>query len=450
MSAPPPRRRPPAGPRAVAADVLVRVERDGAFAAAALDAALDRHADLDRRDRALATELTYGVLRLQRYLERRLRRHAPKGTGSLDATTRAHLLVAAYQLVALERVPAFAAVSEAVSHVRALRGPRLAGFANAVLRKLAAEGRASREELALESFDALDPWLRGRLVAAVGEPAARALVALDPTAPPPTCLRVLDEGARADVMARVAAAYPDAEVAPGRVSPLAIVTRGLGRAADVPDVADGSAVVQEEGSQLVALALGARAGERVLDACAGRGNKTAILARAVGATGAVDAADLHEAKLEQLARALAYGGDRAGRVAAVDWSRGVGSFAGVSYDAVLVDAPCSGTGTLRRRPDLAARRSEANLAELTALQRAIVRHVATLVRPGGRLVYAVCSVLPEELEEVTGELAALAFAPAPFEGASARALAGEATTLRLLPHLHDTDGYALASFRRAP
>lgn len=436
------------GPRGVAAEVLVRVEKDGAFAAAALDAALDRHASLDRRDRALATELAYGVLRLKSYLEARVRRHAPKGTGSLDPTTRAHLLLAAYQLVALERVPAFAAVSEAVGAIRALRGPRLAGFANAVLRKLAAEGRATREELSLASFDALDGWLRGRLVAAVGEASARALVSLDPTAPPPTCLRVLDEGARADVAARIAAAYPDAEVALGRVSPLAIVTRGLGRTADVPGVAEGDVVAQEEGSQLVALALGAREGERVLDACAGRGNKTAILARAVGASGVVDAADLHEAKLEHLARTLSRGGARAGRMAAVDWSRGVGAFGGAAYDAVLVDAPCSGTGTLRRRPDLAARRSETNLAELTDLQRAIVRQVATLVRPGGRLVYAVCSVLPEELEDVVCELGTLGFSEAPFAGEPARALAGDSARLRLMPDVHDTDGYALASFRR--
>jgi 16S rRNA (cytosine967-C5)-methyltransferase len=116
-----------------------------------------------------------------------------------------------------------------------------------------------------------------------------------------------------------------------------------------------------------------------------------------------------------------------------------------------VDAPCSGVGTLRRRPDLALRREPADLARLAALQAAIALRVATRLKPGGRLVYAVCSVLAEEGERVVEEVLAgdAAMRLAPFDGEAARALAGDAPTLRLLPHVHGTDGYFLASFVRA-
>jgi 16S rRNA (cytosine967-C5)-methyltransferase len=181
----------------------------------------------------------------------------------------------------------------------------------------------------------------------------------------------------------------------------------------------------------VALALGAREGETVLDACAGRGNKTAILARAVGPSGAVDAADSHPKKLDQLRRELARLDLSVRRTFAVDWSVGDGGIE-ARYDRVLVDAPCSGTGTLRRRPEIALRRDWADLAALTALQTAIATRTAGLLKPGGTMVYAVCSVLREEAEEVTGRVMA---ARPGLELEHAR---------RLLPQADGTDGYFIA------
>jgi 16S rRNA (cytosine967-C5)-methyltransferase len=167
-------------------------------------------------------------------------------------------------------------------------------------------------------------------------------------------------------------------------------------------------------------------------------------------TGAVDAADVHPAKLEALARDLSRTRRSVRACYAVDWSVGSGDVPR-DYDRVLVDAPCSGVGTLRRRPDLQARREEGDLASLPALQRAILARAADHVRPGGRLVYAVCSVLREEAEEVIASL--LAARPdltlAPFDSPAARAKAGDAPTLRLLPHVDGTDGYFVASLVRA-
>ena len=438
----PPRRAPTA--RSVAAEVVVRVLRDKAFAAAALDADLERNVQLDVRDRALATELAYGTLRLLGWLTKRLDRHATRGIGSVDVQVRAQLLVAAYQVLVLTRVPAFAAVDEAVNAVKALRGPRVAGFANAVLRKHAAEPTPAADELARAALDAADPALARAIVSAVGDAGAVRLLATEES--PPLGLRVERAGERDTWIARLREARPEARIEAGRVSPLAIVARGAGRLTDLPGWEEGAWTSQEEGSQVIALALGARAGESVLDACAGRGNKTGLLAREVGESGAVDAADLHPAKLERLVDELARIGVAPRATFAVDWAAGTGAVTG-PYDRVLVDAPCSGTGTIRRRPELLLRRKAADLPGLAELQRAILARVAGLVRPGGRLVYAVCSVLREEAEDVIAVADALGLAAAPFDAEIAANLApGGATAFRLSPLEHETDGYFVASF----
>ena len=431
--------------RSVAAEVVVRVLRDKAYAAAALDADLERNIQLDVRDRALATELAYGTLRLLGWLEKRVGRHTSRGLSSVEVQVRAHLLVAAYQILVLTRVPAFAAVDEAVSTIKALRGPRVAGFANAVLRKVAAEPRPSAEEIARAALAAAEPALAAAIVRAVGEEGALRVLSSEES--PPLGLRVEVEATRDEWLARLREARPDASIEPGLVSPTAIVLRGAGRLGDLPGWAEGAWTSQEEGSQVIAMSLGVRPGETVLDACAGRGNKTGLLARRAG--GAVDAADLHPAKLERLVSELQRIGLAPRATFAVDWAQGTGGATG-PYDRILVDAPCSGTGTLRRRPELLLRRVAADLPELAKLQRGILARVAPLLRPGGRLVYAVCSVLREEAEDVVADVAtSCGLEPAPFDAPLAPQVASPgATSFRLLPHVHGTDGYFVASFQR--
>ncbi len=441
------------GARGIAAQVLSRVEKDGAFAAAALDAELTRAVQLTPRDRALATELAYGTLRVLPWIDGRLERHAKRGIRGLEPRVRAHLEVAAYQVFFLTRVPAFAAVNEAVDLVRGASGPRVGAFANAVLRALS--GEASRETPRVEDaiVASAAPWLKDALGRAIGTDSIAPFLASGAEAPPLGIRLESDvaaaSAARSVWLERLRGAAPDAMFEAGKVSPLAILGRGAGKPQALPGWTDGEWSIQEEGSQLVALALGAAAGETVLDACAGRGNKTGVLAGAVGPRGSVDAADLHPAKLEALARDLVRTKRTVRACHAVDWSVGSGDVP-PDYDRVLVDAPCSGIGTLRRRPDLQTRRTEENLASLAALQRAILLRTADHVRPGGRLVYAVCSVLREEAEDIVAALLAARedFALAPFDAAAAREVSGEGSTARLLPHVHGTDGYFLASLVR--
>ena len=428
----------PASPTArdVAARVLVRVVRDSSFAAAALEAELSR-ARLDDRDRAFATELVYGTLRVLPFIESELDARAKHGTTKLPWDARAALWLAAQQIFFM-RVPGFAAVDETVTAVRKAGGAKMAGFANAILRKLAA---APKPERARAVFESCPSDLRHALVRALGEDAARQF--LGETSPPPICLRVRSSDARAAMMKRLAEAKPDAELAEGRVSPLCIAARGVGKPQSLPGYAEGDLSVQEEGSQLIALAVGAKSAERVLDACAGRGNKTGVLAIA-GAT--VDACDRDPRKLDRLAEDLARLRVKANATYAVDWTVGSGDVTG-EYDAVLVDAPCSGIGTLRRRPELSLR-ERAPLGERTAMQRAIALEAAKHVARGGRLVYAVCSVFREEAEDVVAALAGSGLEPAPFADDSAKNAANGATSVRLLPYIHGTDGYFVASFRR--
>jgi 16S rRNA (cytosine967-C5)-methyltransferase len=264
------------------------------------------------------------------------------------------------------------------------------------------------------------------------------------------CLRVEHAEQRDAWIERLRAAAPGAVFELGTVSPLAILVRGAGDVRALPGFSEGSWSIQEEGSQLVGVAVGASPGDSVLDACAGRGNKSAVLARAVRDEGALDVADSQPDKLERLAKELARVGLAPRTTYAVDWAVGAGDCA-TSYDRVLVDAPCSGTGTIRRRPELLTRRQPENLVGLADLQRAIVVRVAERVRPGGRLLYAVCSVLREETEEVVASVLASvpALEPVPFDAAPAAKLAGpDGRTLRLLPHVHGTDGYFLASLRK--
>lgn len=372
--------------RFVAVNVLERVIDKGAYASLTLDAELTR-AKLDPRDAALATEIVYGALRVLPALDAQIARHVTQDPARMDGFARAALRSAAYQLAHLGRLPAHAIVDETVSIVRTKRGPRLAGFVNAISRKLAGERTASPEPARQLIAPA---WVRSLLEASLG--AARAAQFLEQRAlPPPLCLRV-ERGTRAELRARIAAAVPDAEVVDCALSPLGVSLRRAGAPRALPGYAEGEFSVQEEGSQLVGLALGVQSGDRVADVCAGHGGKSTLFARQVGENGSVLAIDLDERKLERIPAELARLGLSASRFEnmALDVSVGLGGLP-ASFDRVLVDAPCTGLGTVHRRPELLLRLQETDPARLARMQLAILQRASGLVRPGGTLAYAVCS-----------------------------------------------------------
>lgn len=437
--------RPEKTARGVAFRVLARVAEDAAFASASLDAELAR-SRLDERDARLASAIVYGTLRELADVDRIIASKLHRG-GKLDSAARAALRASVFQLGALDRQPAHAVVDEAVRWVRDERGEKVSGFVNAVLRKIVADG----EKMAPRGIE-LPAAVEAMLLRSLGtERLARTRAAF--AAPPPIDLRVIDGGDRAVLVETLRRARPRAEVGPARYSPLGVRTRRVGDPRSLPGYLEGRFVVQEQGSQLVGLLLGARPGDAVLDACAGRGGKTTLLAERVGPGGRVVATDVHEARLEQIAGTFTrLGLTTPLETRAVDFTVGTGGL-GAEFDRVLVDAPCSGLGTLHRRPEIALRVTAESIAELATTQRLVLERAARCLKPGGVLVFAVCSVLDEESRDVVAGATLPELRPLPFEVGETFGIPPDADgSLRLGPFLDDvdggTDGYRVMRFVR--
>jgi 16S rRNA (cytosine967-C5)-methyltransferase len=422
--------------RSVAALVVQKVLEEGVFVSDTLDREL-MTAGLEPRDRALATELCYGVIRVERALSDRLEQLARRGVAKGDELLKSHLLVAAYQLLVLDRIPAFAAINEAVALLSRVRGRKVAGFANAVLRKLAASGERLQLAEALEASVA--PWLFAELVRSVGRESALGLLGASPVAARRgLCLRLSARASTTPLPWRDRAE-------PGQLVPDALWLPPSGDLRTFPGYAEGAFVVQEEGAQWAALALGARPGERVLDACAGHGQKSSLLAEQLVPGGQLWVNDIADSKLQRLSRDFERLGLEAPSQHLVDLTLGTGDLP-ADFDRVLVDAPCTGTGTLRRRPEILRRLTPEDPARLAARAHEILLNAASRARPGGRVVFVVCSVLRSECEDVAERVRGV-LEPAPFDSAIAAKVAGEgAWQCRLLPTVHGTDGYYVASF----
>jgi 16S rRNA (cytosine967-C5)-methyltransferase len=428
--------------RELARAVLERVERRGAFASRALSAALDRAPALPAGERVLATELVYGVLRRRARLERALGALAPRGLDRLDLRVRIALWVGAYQILFLDRVPAYAAVSEAVEACKRMRGAGMAGLANALLRRLADGGEPplpdpGRDPLGyLVEAAGFPPWLARLALAELPAPEAVAFADAS-AAPAPVALRANTLRATRDqLQAALAAERPEAALAPSPLAPGALVARHLERPAATEAWRAGLFAIQDVGAQAVVELGGAAPGERILDACAGRGGKSAHLAALAGNAAHIEAVDIAPAKLNEARLAFERLGVRGVTTAAADLTRPLPDRT-PRFHRILLDAPCSGLGVLRRHPEALGRIAEGDLPALAARQRELLRAVAPLLLPGGVLTYAVCTF--ERLEG--GEVV----------DAFVREHPGFAVdkTLRTWPQRDDADAFFAARMVRA-
>ena len=398
----------------------------------------------DERDRSLAAEIVTGTLRWQRSLDHLVEHFSKRRIGKLDAEVVAILRLSLYQLLHLDRVPASAVVDDAVDLTRAAKKPSASGFVNAVLRATLRQ----RHKLPLPVRPA-DPgdraaalaylgithshpdWLVARWLDRYGFEATERWVQFNNETPSLT-LRVN----RLRATREQAAAALDADdigTEPTRFAPDAlVVTRGN----PLRRPADGLIFVQDEASQLVPLVVGATPGERILDLCASPGGKTIAMAADMNDTGTIVASDVRARRLTLLRDTVRTAAARCVSVVRVP-TTGALPF-GARFDAVLVDAPCSGLGTIRRDPDIRWRRREEDLAALTQDQVALLMRAADVVRRGGRLVYATCSSEPEENDAVATAFTA---ARPNFHVADLRARA----TPRLAPFI-DAHGF----FRTTP
>ena len=431
--------------RGVAWHVLERVERDRAYADLALHAALGT-ARLERRDRAFATELSYGTLRLRGRLDAALGQSLDRPLRRVEPALLNLLRLGAYQLLCMTGVPDPAVVDESVTLARKVGLERATGFANAVLRGLARkrdEGGIRYPDFAadpvghLETYGSLPRWLAERLVAELGADEARAF-ALACTEPPPRTVRVTasaDRGAVAQTLGGRPTRY-----APNGVTGVALdPVRAAG-------FDEGLWVVQDEASQLVPLLVGAQTNDTVVDCCAAPGTKAVQLAEQVGPRGEVIALELHRSRI-----ALIHSAARRLKLANLrplerDVAKGFDLQGRTQFGRILVDAPCTGLGTLRRNPDARWRLRPDDPPRAAESALSILSSAARYVEEGGVLVYSVCTFTPEETTGVVSRFLEShpdfrVDDPRPFLPEPARELVTESNALATWPQRHGCDGF---------
>ncbi len=435
--------------RAVAFAVLRRVFEQEAWADRALHGEA-RRAGLEARDRALATQLSYGTVQRVGTLDHLIAVLAQRPVERLQPPVLAALRLGAFQLAFLDGIAAHAAVGESVELAKA-EAPRGAGLVNAVLRRAAREGRALVEALpdATPAEAALrhsyPPWIAERWFDDLGPAAARALMAAG-NRPAEAALRA---NALRTTAAELAAELPVAS-RPADDLPEGLVLEGAFDAFGSPLWEQGRFMPQSRAAMAVGRILAPQPGERVLDLCAAPGGKTTHLAALMEGRGAVVAVERHAGRAEALARTAARMG--AGTVEVRTGDAAEPQEAG-AYDRVLVDPPCSDLGTLASRPDARWRKQASSTASLASEQGAILRAGAAALRPGGTLVYSTCTISPAENEAVVeGLLAEREDFTADDLGSSEWSLWQHGTRpmfLQTLPHRDGTDGFFVARLRRA-
>ena len=431
-------------PRAAAVAALVRQEQDG-FSNLILDAELRRQ-KLEGRDKAFASAIFYTVLEHQGTLDYILSQFLPKGLAKLDPQVR-EILRAALAQARYMQVPASAAVNEAVKLTRTFKKASASGLVNAVLRRaigydlgsavfadeverLMVLGSAGRDVAAFlhehypdEALDILTHTADGGLTSLRANPLKGTPEAL--------CEKLLASGAKT--------------AAPGLV-PGSVLARFEGSPAESGLFRDGFFHVEGQASQLAALCVEAKPGDTVLDLCAAPGGKSFSAAFAMEDKGEIVSCDLHENKLKRIQEGAARldltsittsAGD--GRVFRPEWAE--------RFDTVLVDAPCSGLGIIRKKPDVRYKKAD-DLFTLPVIQTALLDNAAQYVAPGGVLVYSTCTILPEENEQVTD---AFLTEHSDFcrDGFTLPAPVGETEgQLTLWPQRHGTDGFYICRMTR--
>ena len=446
------RRKRQKSPRELAVEILDRIDQKGDYAEPLLDAALSGEGIPNPHDRGLLTELVYGTLRMRGRMDWIIARLYKGDAAALSAPIPNILRTGLYQLLFTDRIPHFAAVNEAVG-IAKKECPAAAGLVNAILRNAIREQEnivwpemAKDPGKAIAVLHSHPRWLVERWLDCYGIDETIAICRENNRMPEPV-VRVNSLKASRD---EAIAALAVEKIVAGKTGYCADGLF-LSTAAGLRETAafrDGLIRVQDEASQLVARLVNPRPGERILDLCAGAGGKTVHLAALMENRGEIIAVDLHPDKLHLLTA-------DAGRLGVTIVTTHAGnaatlpeSFRG-AFDRVLLDAPCSGLGTLRRNPEIRWRIAPPELEKSMSLQKRLLRKAADCVKPGGLLVYSVCTVTPEENESVVAELLA---ARPEFKRVSPEGIPPELIDadgfFRTFPHRHGTDGFFGALFTR--
>ena len=388
--------------RALACAVLLQVEQGG-YSDILLDKML-QHADLSAAERGLTTELVYGVLRRRGSLDYVLKGLCRQPFAKLEIPVRTLLRLGAYQILYLDRVPSHAAVHSCVELARRMGLERATGFLNGILRNLVRQGDTltwpdAEDDPLGYIFHALSlpRWVAQRWIAQYGVDTAIRLAELNTRAAPNTLRVNILKSTRAQLLQQ----FEDAgvEASATEYAPDGIVVTGS-TAAQRERLHEGLFQPQDEASMLVGHLLQVEPGQRVLDVCAAPGGKTCHIAALGQNQVEIVALDLYEHRLQQLRSGAQRLGCRNITTMVHDMTMPYPAGEDIPFDTVLVDAPCSGLGVLRRNPELRWRRQEQDIAELADIQCRILRNAASCVAPGGRLVYSLCTTTQEESADV--------------------------------------------------
>jgi 16S rRNA (cytosine967-C5)-methyltransferase len=437
-------------PREIALTVLDRVDRTDSFAKEVLEGRL-RRSRLSSKDRGLARELTYGTLRWRGYIDGALRSLLYRDLDALPAMIRNILRMGAYQILFLDRIPDFAAVDQSVSLAKKYGHGGTAGLVNAVLRQVAArrgemplfpDGADRIERLAIEYSH--PRWLVERWLERWGEETTRGLCAAA-NRTPPFVVRVNSTRTDPDSL-RTELRSAGIESERGRYLPEALRLAGPVDLRRLEAFRRGLFVVQDESAMAVTALLDPRPGEVIVDLCSAPGGKATHIAERTGSSAYVVAVDRHQSRL----RLVRQNAERLGLERVVTVVGDGAAFCARGVDRVLVDAPCSGTGVLRRRVDLRWRLMPSDIGALVRRQTALLEGASRLVRNGGVMVYSTCTLEPEENEEVVEGFLGRhgGFQREDATSCVHRDLVDETGYLRTFPSLHDLDGTFAARLRK--
>jgi 16S rRNA (cytosine967-C5)-methyltransferase len=419
----------------------------------ALEALRENHfkgAGLDLRDRGLVTELTQGTVRHLLFLDHTIKSNLDRPDLVLPGPVLTALRLGAYQLIHLHKIPAHAAVKETVQIIKDSRHRRFASLVNAILRKIASKGPSPIPTLDddplrhIEIATSTPRWLVERLMHFKGtEETRQILQALNRT--PPLTMRVNTSRITRDALMKDLESQGVA-VKPGKLSDIAITLEERTPPWELKPFKEGLCTVQDEGAQLIAGLLEPAPGQKILDACAAPGGKTGHLAQLTEGLAFIVAADRSYRRIRMMLDSLKRLGACQVRFLIADLGSAGSPLGKGTFDRILLDAPCSGTGVLRRHPEGKWKKDPATISQIAKEQEDLLVSAARSLKTGGRLLYTTCSLLEEENEEVVDRFLA---GSADMSRLDMRGkfpdlrqdIFSDRGELRLWPHLHDCDGF---------
>ena len=444
------------GARKLAAQILEKVDCRKAYADILLDHTLRSHAIVDQ-DRFLLTEIVYGTLRWRGRIDALLTPLVHRPLQEADPLLRSLLRLTVYQLVFLDRIPAYAALHEAVEIAKDYAGAKAGGFINGVLRRflrdkdsLAKPNPDTSSTAALAQYWSHPDWLVQSWLRYIGRAEIEDLLRANNEEPPLVVRTNLRKGSRSELLTLLE--NEGIEAAPTSWSPQGITLSSRMRVNEFPGYHQGRFQVQGESSQLVTYLLAPQPGECILDACAAPGGKTTHIAEAMDDGGRVTALDMSRKGIERIRENAKRLGLRSILACQADVSRKFPRSLSGPYDRILIDAPCSGFGTLRSHPEIKWHRTQRDIQRLARLQQKIIHQAASHLRISGILVYSTCTLTEEENEHVVE-----AFLDRHKEfvlEAAAGYLPDQSKSLvrggyfMTLPHRHNADGFFAARMRK--